>query len=161
VSHAIRRLTLPSSGRFPAFGLQAPLMSNVRRRMNSSAPSRTQLLLVGFGFSLVVVAAILFIRSKSTVRLSIEDKVNVSSLANRICKSASLSSCPIEWVAHGKGAAMLVGQSGKPVASPEQVRVALPPPQWAESPGPDWSFQNGKYSVSVSPSSGAILVAPL
>jgi hypothetical protein len=29
---ASRRLTLPSRGRFPAYGLQAPLMSNVRRQ---------------------------------------------------------------------------------------------------------------------------------
>ena len=33
---ANRRLTLPSRGRFPAYGLQAPLMSNVRRHMPRS-----------------------------------------------------------------------------------------------------------------------------
>jgi len=129
--------------------------------MNSSLPSKAQAFVVVLVFALIVVAAILFIRSKSGVRLSIEDKVNVSSLANRICKSVSLATCPIEWVAKGKGGGVLAGQSGKPIASAEQVRVVLPAPQWVESSGPGWAFQNGKYSVSVTPDSGAILIAPL
>ena len=42
---ATRRLTLPSRGRFPAFGLQAPLMSNVRRHQRVS-PRRTKVKLL-------------------------------------------------------------------------------------------------------------------
>ncbi|WP_157604140.1 hypothetical protein [Rhizobacter sp. Root1221] len=128
--------------------------------MRSPLPSKAQSVLVLLGFALVVAAAILVIRSKSTARLSIEEKVNVSTLANRICKAASLSNCPIEWVGQSKGGGMLVGQPGKPVASVEQIRTVLAAPQWSELPGPSWVFQNGKYSVAVTPSTGAIVIAP-
>jgi len=129
--------------------------------MNSTLLSKAKAFLVVSGFALIFVSAVFFIRSKSTARLSIEDKVNVSTLANRICKAAGLSSCPIEWVRHGKGGGVLAGQSGKPIAALEQVRTVLPAPQWSESPGPSWVFQNDKYSVAVTPSTGAILIAPL
>jgi len=129
--------------------------------MNSTRLSKAKAFFVVSGFALIVVAAVFFIRSKSTARLSIEDKVNVSTLANRICKAASLSSCPIEWVRQGKGGGVLAGQSGKPIAAVEQLRTVLPAPQWSESPGPSWVFHNGKYTVAVTPSTGAILIAPL
>lgn len=93
----------------------------------------------------------------TTAGLSIEDKINVPTLA----KAAGLSSCPIEWVRQGKGGGLLAGQSGKPIAALEQERTVLPAPQWSESPGPSWVFHNDKYSVAVTPSTGAILIAPL
>ena len=124
------------------------------------APARTFL---AFGaFALVVVAAMAFIKSQSTHRLSIEDKANISALANRICKSASANNCPIEWGGNDKGFAKLLARTGKPVVSLEQVRGVLNAPPWVESTTRDgWSLDNGKYSVTVVPSSGDIVILPL
>ena len=130
--------------------------------MKAVSKSTAVSLLVFSVFALGIVAAISFTKSRTTHHMSIEDKVIISGFANRICKSAGLSSCPIEWGGKDKGFAKLPALAGKPIASLEQVRSVLSAPQWSESASQNaWSFSSGKYAVAVVPGSGEIVFTPL
>ena len=130
--------------------------------MKSSVLSQARVFLVLGAFALVVFAAIWFIKSRSTARLSVEDKVNISALANRICKAAASSNCQIAWGGKEKGFGEIVGQAGRPVASREQVRGILSVQQWPEQETPSgWVFSNGKYSITYAAGSGSIVITPL
>ena len=126
-----------------------------------SKSTAVALLVIGV-FALGVVAAISFTKSRTTHHMSIEDKVIISGFANRICKSANLSNCPIEWGGKDKGFAKLPALASKPIASLEQVRRVLSAPQWSESASQNgWSFSSGKYSVALVPGSSEIVFTPL
>jgi hypothetical protein len=130
--------------------------------MPEASPSTLRTATVLAALALAVLATIGFIRSRATQRLSIEDKANLSALAHRICTSAAARECPLEWDGGSRGFARLPPQAGRPLASREQVRSALGATGWTESrPRDAWSFDNGKYGVSLVPASGAIVLAPL
>lgn len=126
----------------------------------TGAESKPRALVALIVLALVVVAAILALRAKPGATLSIEDKVNLSAIANRICKAAAVDACPIAWSSEGKGGALLAAQAGRPIASRERLRGVLPAPQWRESQDDAGAFQNGKYVVSIDAATGAILIAP-
>ncbi|MBO9685580.1 hypothetical protein [Roseateles chitosanitabidus] len=127
---------------------------------STGADAKPRALVALIVLALGVVAAIVFLRAKPGATLSIEDKVNLSAVAHRICKAAAVDTCPISWVSDGKGGAAIAGQVGRPIASREQLRGVLPAPQWRESADEATVFRNGKYAVSIEAATGVILIAP-
>lgn len=126
-------------------------------------PVKRALLMSG-AIVLVLVAALLLVNRRGAYRFSIEEKVNISALANRICKAAAAASCPIEWGGTQQGFGTLAKRGTNPVATLEQIRSALASsmPKWSEAVTSDSHvFTNGRYSVAYSLGNGNIVITSL
>lgn len=95
-----------------------------------------------------VVATVALARSKPTDRLSTEDKANISSIAQRVCKASRAERCPVDWSTHDGKTGAVVSLPGQPVASMAEVQTMLAPdkwePTWTKS---GWLLLSDRYEI--------------
>ena len=86
-------------------------------------------------------------------------KSNIKQIAAQICKSEKVDPCPLRLDGKHKWFGTLPPQGVQSVASIENLRNALPLPEWSATVTPkEYELTNGKYTVTYVRASGSIVI---
>jgi hypothetical protein len=103
--------------------------------------------------------AIAFIFPMSGAGFSNEHKAAIAEIAQSVCPVLGITPCTIQWSGKNKWFGSISGPSRISPVTQEQIRRALPTPEWTivEVRG-ESTLTNGRYLIELAPQGGNIVI---